>query len=153
MAQVANPYPQVFLAMSSDAERGDAPPAPRRGAILVVEDRDDVRQGLVQLLELHGFLVGDAASADDALKQLRTDPDAYALLLLDLLLPGTMDGHELRTQQLADPQLAEVPAIVMTTSELDSRERARLQPAACLEKPFRFDDLLAIVKRHVTPAI
>jgi hypothetical protein len=27
----------------------------RRGAILVVEDRDDVRQGLAQLLEMHGF--------------------------------------------------------------------------------------------------
>jgi len=36
---------------------------PRRGAILVVEDRDDVRQGLAQLLELHGFVVVDAAGS------------------------------------------------------------------------------------------
>jgi hypothetical protein len=47
--------------------RHDAP-GPRRGAILLVEDRDDVRQGLAQLLELQGFLVADAreCSQDDS---------------------------------------------------------------------------------------
>ena len=44
----------------------DAIPEPRRGPILVVEDRDDVREGLTQLLELHGFRVVDAPDAVQA---------------------------------------------------------------------------------------
>jgi hypothetical protein len=39
----------------------------------------------------------------------------------------------------------------VTASELDARERAGLRPDALLEKPFRFDDLLGLVKRYVTP--
>jgi CheY-like chemotaxis protein len=124
---------------------------PRRGAILVVEDRDDVRQGLAQLLELHGYLVADACNGEEGKRQLVTDPDAFALILLDLMLPGNISGRDLRAEQLADPVLASIPTIVVTASELDARERAGLRPDALLEKPFRFDDLLGLVKRYVTP--
>jgi CheY-like chemotaxis protein len=123
--------------------------APRRGAILVVEDRDDVRQGLSQLLELHGYLVADAGSGEEGQRQLAADPDGFALILLDLMLPGGISGRDLRTYQLDDPVLATIPTIVVTASELDARERAGLRPDALLEKPFRFDDLLGLVRRYV----
>jgi CheY-like chemotaxis protein len=123
--------------------------APRRGAILVVEDRDDVRQGLSQLLELHGYLVADARSGEEGQRQLAADPDGFALILLDLMLPGGISGRDLRTYQLGDPILATIPTIVVTASELDARERAGLRPEALLEKPFRFDDLLGLVRRYV----
>ena len=122
---------------------------PRRGAILLIEDRDDVRQGLAQLLELHGFLVADARDGEEALTQLKADPDAFALVLLDLMLPGALDGRQLRRCQLEDPRLAPVPTIVVTGTETDRGERASLDPDAWLDKPFRFDDLLTLVKRYV----
>jgi DNA-binding response OmpR family regulator len=121
----------------------------RRGAILVIEDRDDVRQGLAQLLELHGFLVADARTGEDGLRQLTDDPQAYALVLLDLMLPGAIGGRELRRNQLAHPALATIPTIVVSAAEVDFRERAGLKPDAWLDKPYRFDDLLALVKRFV----
>ena len=67
------------------------------------------------------------------------------------MLPGNVSGRDLRAQQLADPVLATIPTIVVTASELDARDRAGLRPNALLEKPFRFDDLLGLVKRYVTP--
>lgn len=130
----------------------DLDPAPRRGAILVVEDRADVRVGLVQLLELHGYDVRDAATGEEALRSLTTAPDAFALILLDLLLPGTMSGREVRARQLADARAAEVPAIVVSACERDTQAEAALHPVAWLEKPFRPDALLRIVKQHVVPA-
>ena len=122
---------------------------PRRGAILVVEDREDVRQGLAQLLELHGYLVTDVGTGEEALRQLEEEPDGFALILLDLVLPGAISGGDIRTRQFADPVLGAVPTIIVTASELEPRERARLRPEALLEKPFRFDDLLGLVKRYV----
>ena len=124
-------------------------PPPRRGAILVVEDRDDVRQGLAQLLELHGFLVFDAADGQQAMGHLRSDPQTVALILLDLMLPGPTSGRDLRAQQLADPQLADIPTVVVSACEPDMRGRAQLRPDAWLEKPFRCDTLLEVVKRYV----
>jgi CheY-like chemotaxis protein len=123
---------------------------PRRGAILVVEDRDDVRQGLAQLLELHGYVVFDAADGAAAEAQWTVSPD-IALILLDLLLPGPVSGHELRARQLANPRLAEIPTIIISSCEPDLSGRAQLRPAAWLEKPFRFDKLLALVKQYVLP--
>lgn len=124
-------------------------PSRRRGAILVIEDRDDVRQGLAQLLELHGFLVADARDGEDALQQLTSDPKGFALVLLDLMLPGTLSGRDLRMRQIADPVLSTIPTIVVTASDLDQGQRMGLCPDAWLDKPFRFDDLLELVKRYV----
>ena len=124
-------------------------PVRRRGAILVIEDREDVRQGLAQLLELHGFLVADACDGEDAVRQLTSDPEGFALILLDLMLPGAVSGGDFRSRQLADPTLAAVPTIVVTASDLDQRERVLLRPDGWLDKPFRFDDLLELVKRYV----
>jgi|SRR5688572_32899221 len=121
----------------------------KRGAILLVEDRDDVRQGLAQLLELHGFLVADASSGEEALQQLTSDPEGYALILLDLMLPGAVSGRDVRAWQMSDERLAHVPTIVISAADMDHVERVGLQPDAWLDKPYRFDDLLELVKRYV----
>jgi len=41
--------------------------------------------------------------------------------------------------------------VVVTASEPDGAARAQLRADAWIEKPFRFDDLLDVVKRYVTP--
>jgi DNA-binding response OmpR family regulator len=122
---------------------------PRRGTILVVEDREDVLQGLAQLLELNGFLVADVRSGDAALEELNADPDGIALMLLDLGLPGTLSGSDVRKRQLTDSTLGSVPTIIVSAADLDHEHRLALRPDAWLDKPFHFDDLLELVKRYV----
>ena len=124
-------------------------PAPRRGEILLIEDRDDVREGLAQLLELHGFLVTDVPDAERGMRELAAQPHGFALIVLDLLLPGSLNGVEFRHRQLAEPQLSAVPTIVITASEVAVDDRACLHADGWLEKPFRFESLLELVKRHV----
>jgi CheY-like chemotaxis protein len=123
----------------------------RRGTILLVEDRDDVRLGLAQLLVLHGYLVADAPDGEQALRQLAADPDSFALIVLDLLLPGAISGTDLRARQLADAALCPIPTIVITATEPQPHERQPLQPDAWLDKPFRFDDLLGLIRQYVVP--
>jgi DNA-binding response OmpR family regulator len=124
---------------------------PRRGAILVVEDRDDVRQGLAQLLEFNGFLVEEARTGAAALERLQSQDGGVALVLLDLVLPGSVSGRDIRARMLADRTHADLPTIIVTASEIDPPGRAGLCPTAWLEKPFRFDDLLDLVRRFVVP--
>ena len=126
---------------------------PRRGAILVVEDREDVRQGLAQLLEFHGFLVAEARDGETALEHLQRQEDEVALILLDLILPGQVSGRDIRGRMLATPAHADIPTIIVTASDVDLPGRAGLCPAAWLDKPFRFDELLALVKRFVVPEV
>jgi DNA-binding response OmpR family regulator len=124
---------------------------PRRGAILVVEDRADVRSGLAQLLEFHGFLVAEAPDGQAALAQLQRGDEGIALILLDLMLPGQLSGRDIRGRMLAEPTQADIPTIIVTASDVDGPGRACLCPTAWLEKPFRFDELLGLVKRYVVP--
>lgn len=58
-------------------------------------------------------------------------------------------GAILRRQQLADPALATIPTIVVTGTDMDPRDRVGLRPEAWIEKPYRFDELLALIKRYV----
>lgn len=123
----------------------------RRGAVLVIEDRDDVRDGMAQLLELHGFVVVDAADAAHALGHLHADPSGFAVILLDLNLPGTFDGHALRARLLEDSGLRDIPTIVVSASAPPVEQRAALRADGWLSKPYRFDELLALVRQHVVP--
>jgi CheY-like chemotaxis protein len=65
------------------------------------------------------------------------------------MLPGAVGGRDIRARQLADPQLADIPAVVITATEPPPDERAGLHADGWLDKPFRFEDLLSIVKRYV----
>lgn len=123
----------------------------RRGAVLVIEDRDDVRDGMAQLLELHGFVVVDAADAEQGLAHLHADPSGFALILLDLNLPGPIDGGALRALLLADPRLRDVPTIVVSASAAPADEGRALHADGWLSKPYRFDELLTMVRRYVVP--
>jgi CheY-like chemotaxis protein len=125
-------------------------PTPRRrGAILVVEDRDDVRQGLAQLLELHGYVVFEAADANEAFAHLDTSPHGIALILLDLVLPGR-GGAEIRAAQLANPQISDIPTIVVCAITPDMFDTAALLASGWLEKPFRCEQLLEEVQKYVS---
>ena len=126
-------------------------PTPHRGAILVVEDRDDVRQGLAQLLEFNGFLVEEARTGAAALERLDSQDGGIALVVLDLVLPGTVSGRDIRARMLGDAAHADLPTVIVTALDVDAPGRAGLCPTAWLEKPFRFDELLDLVRRFVVP--
>ena len=71
------------------------------------------------------------------------EPDA------ERVLGDSMAGIEFRLRQLIDPLLAMVPTIVITASDVSAEDRAPLHAEGWLEKPFRFDTLLELVKRYV----
>jgi len=129
----------------------DASPqaAPRRGEILLIEDCTEVREGLAQLLELHGYMVTEFADGERGMHEFAMQPQAFALVILDLMLGESMAGMEFRLRQLLDSQLASVPTIVITASDVSLPDRVPLHPEGWLEKPFRFDTLLELVKRYV----
>jgi CheY-like chemotaxis protein len=65
-----------------------------RVSVLVVEDEALVRMDIVSHLEDAGFLVLEAANADQAIAMLDASPD-IRLLFTDIDMPGTMDGLKL----------------------------------------------------------
>ena len=112
--------------------------------VLTVEDDEDLREMMAQLLTLEGFQTATVANGREALEYLHeaSTPD---VILLDLMMP-VMDGWEFRRRQREDPQLARVPVVVL--SALDQSRAADLDGAAFLKKPLDFDRLLQLVRQY-----
>src|SRR5947208_6432557 len=92
----------------------------RHCPVLIVEDDEDLREMMAQLLTLEGFQAATVANGREALEYLNSGarPD---VILLDLMMP-VMDGWEFRRRQQADPAVSGVPVIVL--SALDSTRAA-----------------------------
>jgi CheY-like chemotaxis protein len=116
--------------------------------VLIVEDDEDLREMMAQLLTLEGFQAATVANGREALDYLHQS-DKPDVILLDLMMP-VMDGWEFRRRQQADPAIAPVPVIVL--SALDHTRAGSLDASAFLKKPLDFDRLLTLVRSHCRPS-
>lgn len=122
----------------------------QRPGILIVEDDEDMRSILTQLLEFHGwasFTASDGERGLVALKRYRP-----SLILLDLAMPR-MNGIEFRAaqRQLPDKRLATVPVVVVSALSVAVEYKSTLDAADVLVKPFEADRLLRAVESNVRP--
>jgi two-component system phosphate regulon response regulator PhoB len=122
--------------------------------ILVVEDEEDIQQVLDYNLRQAGHEVALASRGQDAIRTARQwQPD---LVLLDLMLPD-LPGTEVCKAIRHDPQLAEIPIVMLTarTDEVDRVVGFELGADDYVSKPFSVRELLlrigAILRRHDKP--
>ena len=113
-----------------------------RPAILVVEDDDDCRSVLVDLLEMSGYSVISCGEAHRAVQLAREHP--LALVLVDFMMPDADGGWLVRSLRAEGGDLAEVP-VVLTTGSSSGREIADSLGVRSLEKPFDVNRLLELV--------
>ena len=118
--------------------------------VLVIED-NAANLKLAQLvLGSAGYSVLAAESAERGITLVREQlPD---LVLMDIRLPD-MDGIAATRLLKGDPATASIPLIALTAFAMRGDEE-RIRAAGCdgyLSKPYRFDELLALVGRFIAP--
>jgi CheY-like chemotaxis protein len=119
------------------------------GYILIVEDDDDIREALTQILQLEGYEVREAANGREALDISAQHPTP-SLILLDLMMP-VMDGWQFRTEQMKDPVLSKVPVVVISADVSVHEKVASFGAASVLPKPISLDRLLRAVEAIYPP--
>src|SRR6266576_2861644 len=116
--------------------------------ILVVEDQEDNRQIVRDLLTAHDYEMTEAENGEEALAAVAKDrPD---LILMDIQLPG-MDGYEATRRIKADPALSSIPIIAVTSYAL-SGDEDKCCEAGCdgyVSKPYSPRQLLAKVREFL----
>jgi CheY-like chemotaxis protein len=118
-----------------------APSGLRKGAILIVEDEETVRVTLAGALRELGHEVVEAANGAEALQRVEADPDRFALVVLDLVMPVT-DGREVLHH--LQEEVPELPVLVCTGYDPGGDET--LAAAAVLTKPFTIGDFLTRIQ-------
>jgi two-component system cell cycle response regulator DivK len=116
--------------------------------ILVIEDQEDNRAILRDLLGSAGYVCLEAMNGTDGVAAAaRERPD---LILMDIQLPE-IDGYEATRRIKADPALAAIPIIAVTSYAL-SGDEAKARAAGCddyVTKPYSPRALLAKVRAHL----
>ena len=111
---------------------------------MVVEDDEQARRLLSQILEFEGFSVVGFANGAEALRYLeKSEPPC--LIILDLRMP-VMDGSEFRAAMLRDPRLAKIPAVVVTA--FDPSAARELSALRVFKKPVDVEALLGVVREN-----
>jgi two-component system cell cycle response regulator DivK len=118
--------------------------------ILVIEDQEDNRKILRDLFTSADFEVIEAADSEAGLAAaVAHRPD---LILMDIQLPG-LDGYEATRRIKANPALAAIPIIVVTSYAL-SGDQDKARAAGCnayISKPYSPRQLLAKVREYLSP--
>ena len=116
--------------------------------ILVVEDHEENRRILRDLLTSAGFEMIEAPTGEDGVRAAESErPD---LILMDIQLPG-LDGYEATRRIKANPALRPIPIIAVTSYAL-SGDEVKAREAGCddyVTKPFSPRALLAKVREHL----
>ena len=124
--------------------------APTRATrVLMVEDDASQRERMLGWLERPHWIVREAANGQEALDLLREEkPD---VILLDLMMPE-MDGFEVVAALQGDKDWRDIPVIVITSLDLDAKDRARLNSgvqSVLVKEKFRPEDLVEHIRRLV----
>ncbi len=113
--------------------------------ILVVEDEDHLAIGIKYNLEAEGYDVDIAGDGRGALERFESDPQAFDLVILDLMLPG-MSGYAV-CESLRE-RGNQVPVLMLSARTL-VEDRIRGYDVGAdqyLQKPFELDELLSMTR-------
>jgi len=123
----------------------------KRAKILLVDDDPDFVEATKVVLESKPYRVIAALSGGEGLKKAREEkPD---LVLLDIIMPG-VDGFQVCQQLKKDPQLAQIPVIMITSfsekymeSSLGVSQGLTLEAEDFIDKPVAPAELLIRVEK------
>jgi PAS domain S-box-containing protein len=147
----------ILLPAAAPVTRTDSPPVvspetrgatatlPRGATVLVVDDEPAVRNVAARSLKRAGHEVLAAASGEEALELAREQGHRIDLVLLDLVMPGLSGPETLVQLEALVPGLK----VVATSGYAEGQAAARFgsgRPVHFLQKPYRPDELLAVVR-------
>jgi len=116
--------------------------------ILVIEDHEENRRLLRDLLTSFGYELTEAVTGEDGLTAAEANPPD--LILMDIQLPG-IDGYEVTRRIKANPALRHIPVIAVTSYALSGDDVKALEAGcdAYVTKPFDPAELLDKIRGYL----
>jgi DNA-binding response OmpR family regulator len=111
----------------------------RQIRVLVVEDEEAIRTGLIDVLVFHGYEVDSAATGPEGLQKAQTGK--FDLILLDIMLPG-MDGYEICDRIRAEDRNQPIIMLTAKTSDEEIIQGLKLGADDYVPKPFSIQQLV-----------
>ncbi len=118
----------------------------RRHLVLIVDDYDDTREALVDMMTVKGFEAVGAPSGTVALDLFRAGMRP-CVVLLDIYMPE-MSGWEVAERMHADAELNQIPIVILSSAVEDRMRMNASGVRDFLRKPAEARELQLSVERH-----
>ncbi len=118
--------------------------------VLIVDDDPRNVYALTGILELHGLQVLHAEDGRKGVERVTTQP-GIDLVLMDIMMPE-MDGYTATATIRAMPEHARLPIVAVTAKAMPGDREKSIASGAndYVTKPVDTDELIAVLKRHLT---
>jgi CheY-like chemotaxis protein len=119
---------------------------------LIVDDQPDIRKLILMTMESEDFNLHEAENGEDAWRLAQNLRPA--VVLLDVMMPGALDGYQVCEKIKKDPLLQTITKVILLTARGQKTDIERGQEVGCdayLVKPFSPIELLDTVDRLVPP--
>jgi two-component system cell cycle sensor histidine kinase/response regulator CckA len=126
------------------ADIPDKPAIDGQGRILLVDDEPDVVETCAKVLRRLGYEVDATTSPHEALDRFEANPDAFALVMTDFVMPQINGQEVCETVRGIRP---DCPLIVYSGYQPATLDMDRLKPIRLLEKPIDPVQLSVVVHR------
>lgn len=116
--------------------------------ILTVDDDEDIRHNISEMLELEGFEAVWAKNGQVAIDYMMAAPDSELpdLVLLDFMMP-VMNGQAFVETKAKLPRLANIPVVMMTASGNLMNVMERVDTGGYMSKPMDITTVVKMVKQ------
>ena len=117
--------------------------------ILVVDDFASIRDFVCETLQRKGYETLGAANGNQAYQMLSDQPEVN-LVLTDYNMPECT-GFELLKKIKANPEIAKVPVVFLTTESSPDKMRAAKEAGLCawIKKPYRAETFFAQIENAI----
>jgi len=112
--------------------------------IMIVDDEEDIRNTVKEILLKNGFKVNTALNADDCLKKIKTKSSTPDLILMDIMMPGTPVRDII--PKLSPLKVAYLSVVKTTEAEKEKLTKEK-NVVGFIQKPFDVDDLISKIKK------
>ena len=121
-----------------------------RNRILIVEDQPDIRKLIWMTLEFGDYELHEAENGDDGWR--KAQAFRPHVMLLDVMMPGSMDGLQVCTKIKSDPALRDIRIIMLTArgQKTDIEAGMAAGADAYLIKPFSPLELMDRVEQFLS---
>ncbi len=135
--------------VDKDEEWGDSFLLRRRSVILLVEDREELRQTTAEMLRHIGFDILESSDGVEAMKVIE-GPQSIDLLFTDIIMPGGISGLQLAEAATARRNNLRVLFTTGYTDENHGWETGRTVEYPWVRKPYSREQLLSAIKNAMS---
>lgn len=111
--------------------------------VLIIEDDEDIRDTLAEMIRLERFEVRTAANGKEGLEILGAI-ERPCLILLDLMMP-ILNGWEFRELQIENAVLASIPVVVVSAA---TEGMENLKAEGYIKKPVEMEALMRTIRKY-----